>query len=704
MRALLFALLLVALAAPAARAQGLATLIADSLEVTADGRLVASGNVEAFFEGTTLSAARVIYDRRTDRLTIEGPILIREPGGAILTADRAEIDPRLEGGILRGARLVLDQRLQIAANRIDRAEGLNALTGAAATSCQVCPGREPLWSIAAAQVVHDEAAGQIWFEDATLRIRGLPVLWVPRLRLPDPGNDRATGLLVPRLRTTDRLGIGLKLPFFVVLGRSRDLTLTPYLSPETRTLELLYRQAFLRGDLRLRGVGSFDDLVPDQPRGLIEAEGRFDLGDQLILTFAGRTVSDDDYLLDYGEGDDDRLESVVALTRVGATSLLRSDLTLAQSLRTNEPDSSLPPVLGALSWERRLAVAGGRLSFGAAVEALARTGAEPGDEARDVARAGAFAGWRREAVLGPGLVLAAEGRAALDLWRVEDDPRFDRWIARAAPAAAATLRWPLWRRQGAVADRIEPIVSLGWSAALGAEPPNEDARLPELDRGNLHALARLPGQDRVEEGGRLSLGIGWTRTGPGFAAALEFGRVLRTEPQEGLSRSSGLAGAASDLLAEGRLDLEGGFALAARTLIGGTIADPAIGKTEARVDWSNARVTLGGAYLFLPEDTAAEGEDRPEAASEWTVDAAWRATEQWSLAVGTRYDAANGRPARLDLGIGWRNECVEVDLSVSRRYTAAEGEEPSTDLGLSVSLLGFSAPGGAAAAPGECRS
>ena len=39
-----------------------------------------------------------------------------------------------------------------------------------ATSCQVCPGRAPLWEIRAAQVIHDKAAEQLYFEDARVAL------------------------------------------------------------------------------------------------------------------------------------------------------------------------------------------------------------------------------------------------------------------------------------------------------------------------------------------------------------------------------------------------------------------------------------------------------------------------------------------------------------------------------------------------------
>ncbi|MBP1805470.1 LPS-assembly protein LptD [Rubellimicrobium aerolatum] len=692
MRRLLLALLLL-LALPV-RAQEAAVLVADSLVVTEGGRLVASGNVQAYHEGIVLSAAEVAYDPATERLLIAGPILIRDPQGTVVTAERAELDPRLEDGLLRGARLVLDRQLQLAANRLDRVGGLTALTGTAVTSCRVCAGRAPLWEIRAEQVIHDEAAEQLYFENARVLVRGVPILWVPRMRLPDPGNARATGLLIPRIRTTDRLGFGVKLPVFVELGPSRDVTLTPYVSSRTMTLETRYRQAFLSGELEMDGAASRDDLE-DEARGYLAAEGRFRLTDRVDLTFEGTAVSDEAYLLDYGQSDADRLESSLRLSRVTAGSLLEAEVTHIRSLRDEEDEESLPPVLGRLSWERRRDAGGGTLTWGAAADGFLRTGDGSGDAARDVTRAGAMAEWRGDRVLGPGLLLEGEVRGALDAWRVTDDDSYPDPLFRAAPGAAATLRWPLVRRSGTAADLLEPVASLGWQAAWGDEPPDEDSRLPELDEANLFALSRLPGEDEVEAGGRLSLGLAWTRTGQGYASTLALGRVLRTEPLDA-SGASGLGGTASDWLLSGQLDLAGGFALDARTLL----EAGEIGKSEARVGWANRAVSLSAAYLFLPADAA---EDRADLAAEWTVDAEWRPSARWTLGIGTRYDVASGTPARAGLDLGWRSECVEVDVSVSRRYTSSDDTEPSTDFGLSVNLNGFSAGRQARVTPGRCR-
>ena len=679
-----------------------ATLLADSLTIASGPALAAKGNVEVYFEGTTLSAAAILYDRITDRLQITGPIFIRTPQGDLLTADSASLDPRLRNGILRGARLVLDRQLQLAANRIDRVDGnLTQLVQVAATSCRICGDRAPLWEIRAARVIHDADAQQLYFEDAQLRVAGLPILWLPRMRLPDPTLTRATGFLVPTVRTTDQLGFGLRLPYFIKLGDHRDLTLTPYLSNRTTTLEARWRQAFVAGDLSVTVAASRDRLRPGEWRGLIFADGDFALAPGTRLQFAVRTVSDPAYLIDYGRGDDDRLESFVELARVRPFSLSVTRLTGFQSLREAEDFASLPPLVAGFGAEWRLFPlrSGGTLILEIGAEAFVRSAAAVGDPGRDVARLGAAATWRRDWLLPGGLLAEATTQIAADYVAIGDDPAYPDPVIRLTPAAQVALRWPLIRRSpGGASDLLEPVLALTWRDARGDPIPNEDSRLTEFDEANLLSLTRMPGEDGSEQGAALAAGLTWTRETPaGWQARLAFGRILRAEAADGFGVSSGLDGAASDWLAAGQLRLPDGFALTARTLID---ASAAIGKTDARLSWVGQRIDLAAAYLWLPGDAA---ENRADPISEWSVDATYRLSDAWTITASGRYDVARDRPARAALGAVWQNECVTVDLSVARRYTETTTVEPATDFGLSVSLGGFSAGRSTGAVAATCR-
>ena len=696
-------LILLALLLPGlALAQSQATLLADRVEVTADQRLIATGNVEVFYDGTRLAAAAITYDQAADRLTIDGPIIIVAADGTIFTADQASLDPRLENGILRGARLVLNRQLQLAANRIDRVDGrYSQLSQVAATSCQVCAGQAPLWEIRATRVVHDEAAQQLYFDNATFHIRGVPVLWVPRMRLPDPSLTRATGLLVPGLRSTDLLGIGLKLPYFIRLGDSRDLTLTPYVSPQTRTLELRYRQAFANGDLTVAGAFSRDSILPGVNRGYLLADGRFGLGRGFVLSFGAEVSSDPGYLLDYGYADRDRLESGLAVLRVRADELFVASLTRYDSLRDGDATASLPPLVASLSYETVLhpAALGGTLTLRAGAEGFLRYGNSPGDAGRNVARLGVGLDWTRDWILPAGLLLGVQGSLGLDHYVITDDPAYAAAGLRRTPALGLTLRWPLLRAgAGGVTHVLEPALALGWSDSTGPAVPNEDSTLVEFDEANLLALSRFAGEDAQETGLRGAIGLTWTQVHPaGWDTSLTFGRMFRDRSVPGLTAASGLDGRVSDWLLAGQIHLTNGFDFSARTLFDDAFD---FAKTDARLTWTNDRLALNAAYVWLPADA---GENRADPISEWTLDGRYRINDRWTLSAQGRYDVAADAPSRAGLGIGWRNECVTVDLSVSRRYTETTAAEPATDFGLAVNLNGFSAGRAATQTAAQCR-
>lgn len=670
----------------AAQSQGVATLVADSVVVEDRTRLVAQGNIEVFFDGTRLSAAQIIYDRATDQLIIGGPIFIQAADGDILTAERATLDPQLENGMLRGARLVLDQQLQLAANQVSRVDGrYSQLRQVVVSSCNVCNTEAALWDIRAERVVHDQEAQQLYFDNATFRVRGIPILWVPYARLPDPTLERATGLLIPQIRTSDLLGTGIKLPYFITLGDHRDLTLTPYLSPETRTLEARYRQAFFSGDLNVRGAIS-DDTLQDARRSYLFADGAFDVGSGTTLSFDLKTVSDSAYLLEYGFADLDRLESSVTAQNISDTHYFRARVSYFETLRDDESNRALPPVVADLRYENSTPVGGGMLRFGGSADAVVRTTLESGDAGRDTLRAGTFAMWTRDLNLPYGLRGEVTAGARADLYRVNNDPDFDTTIGRVIPSLGATFRWPLIKNTGKATHLLTPTVALGWSDQYGTTPPNEDSTRAELDQANLFDLSRFPGDDRAETGFRAAVGLTYSRTGVGGSfGTFTFGRVVRDRSELDFSPSSGLAGQASDWLLAGQVTSPTGIYLDGRVLVSDDIETT---RGAGRLGWRTDMVDLTAAYIWQAADST---ESRPDSVSEWTFDTAVKLNEVFTITADARYDVANDSPARAGFGVEWRNECVTVNLSASRRFTSSTTVEPSTDYGLSVSLGGFSA-------------
>lgn len=694
-----------------ALAQDRATLVADRVSVLSASVLLAEGHVEVYFRGQRLTASAILYDRAADRLTITGPIRIDDGKGSVFTAEQAELSADLTEGLLTSARLVLQQQLQLTAAELIRSEGgnLTAMRRVAASSCTICAGNPtPLWEIRASEVVHDARARQIYFRDATLRFYGLPVLYLPMLRVPDPSLKRATGFLIPTLRSTTALGTGVKLPFFVALGDSRDLTLTPYLTAQgDRTVELRYRQAFGTGSVEVNGAVSQDDLGPRPTRGYIRAEGQFDLGRDYKLTFAGALVSDRSYLSDYGITDEDRLINTLGLTRVRRDLAFAAELIGFRSFRDGDDNATLPTTVVNLSYERRFAppLLGGMAAVrlqGHGDYRSATLGADSdGDgvaDGRDLGRISLSFDWRRTWTTTGGLVLSALSTGAVDSYSITQDDVFGGTPQRFSGAVGVELRWPLVKSgANGVTQTIEPVVQAVVSSRPVTDIPNGDSTLVEFDEGNLLALDRYPGADAVEGGARLNLGLTWARTDPdGWSVAGTVGRVIRAEDLGQFSNASGLNGLRSDWLLAWSLSTKGGLALTNRVVLDDRLA---LTKGALRFDLATDAVDLSGGYEYLLADA---DEDRPDTASEIVLNAGRNLTPNWRANLSSRYDLRAQRFATAGLELDFSNECIDVTLSLSRRYTSSTSVRPSTDFGLSVELLGFG--GGSDGGPSRtCR-
>ncbi len=666
--------------------------MADSLSIDGNRTLIARGNVEVFYQGARLRARAITYDGVTGRLLIEGPLTLIQGDGAdmILLADQAEMSADLTDGILRSARMVLDQQLQLAANEIARVNGrYTAMTRVVASSCQVCPGRPtPLWEIRARRVIHDQEARQLYFDNAQFRVAGVPVFYIPRLRMPDPTLDRATGFLVPALRSTTELGTGIKLPYFIVLGPHRDLTLTPYVSTGgTRTLDWRYRQAVRGGGFEFDGAFTRDDIMPGDWRGYLFGTGEFTLPGDFALGVQVQTVSDDAYLLDYDVSDADRLTSAIDVTRTRENEYIEARLAFNRSLRAGDDNDTLPALVGDATLHRRFRPAwlGGEGGLRFQTHGHRRASNVDGVDGRDVARASVRLDWRRNWLLANGMVLSGMTEVTADFYAIGQDSAYPGTVARMAPVAAVELRWPLLRREASGATQVlEPIVQLVWASDSLADVPNEDSVHVEFDEGNLFALSRYPGADRHELGLRANVGVNWTRISPsGWTLGVTAGRVFRAQDLGQFGTGTGLAGVQSNWLLATHIVAANGLTLTNRALLDD---DFGITRDELRLAWAGRKLSGSTGYVWLTADPA---EDRPLDVSEWVLDASWQITDTWGATVEGRYDFVADRAARAGLGLQYRNECLALDLSLSRRFTSSTSVRPTTDIDLSVVLMGF---------------
>jgi LPS-assembly protein len=667
--------------------------------------LTAIGSVEVLYDGRLLRARSITYDARAEVIRAEGPVTLTDPDGNVFIADEASLDADLKAGLIRGARLMVGDQLQLAATEVRRSQDrYTTMHRVVASSCTVCPGNPtPTWAVRASRVTQDEAAQRIYFDHATFEVLGLPVAYLPWLSVPDPRVERASGFLSPDFRRSTIYGSGIRLPYYHVIGPSADATVTPFITTDGAVLvEGEYRRRFSNGGFDLWGVLAIEDGMGDSGRGAFSSLGAFALRDGFIADFDINVASDRSFLQQFDYSDADRLTSFARIHRTRANEYFGFGALGFQSLREDQPNDGVPQILPEFYYRRSMELPGAGGLVGMEVESLA-IWREVG---RDVVRMGGGVDWKGDWLLPRGVMAGATAVVDVDLYQVRDDPDDeDGTFFRTTPTAAAELRWPLVRYTAGAAHVIEPIAQAVYTKEFGAdidEIPNEDSQLPEFDETNLFALNRFPGRDRYETGLRANLGIGYTRFDPaGWSLGFTVGRVVRADGVADFSDGSGLAGRWSDYVAALSLETDWGLRLSNRSLFDDDII---FRRNELGLRYETERADFMAAYTYFAADDSNPVLGPVPETNELLLDGRYRLRPNWEVRGLWRYDLEAAQSLRAGAGVRYGNDCTEFDLSISRRFTSSDNVPPSTSIGFNVRLAGFGDAGEVAWPEQVCRA
>lgn len=676
-----------------------ASLVADQVNFDQQtGRLTASGNVEVLYGDRVLRAQRIVYDQRADRIEAEG-LLLTDASGGVLIAEGATLTPDLEDGLIESARLLIAGQMQLAAAEARREGGFDTLYRTVASTCTICEGdTRPTWAIRASRVIRDAAAQRIYFENASFELFGVPIGWLPRASIPEPGAARANGILLPRFQSSSQIyGFGIKLPYYRTLGEQADMTLTPFITTSgARILEGQYRQRFESGGFNLAGSLALDDGLGDGGglRGALSAQGAFALLRDFIGDFDLNWASDDSYLGQFDYSDADRLTSTAAIHRTTLDEYVSFGTVAFQALAgSDDVDAGTVPFAFPQFAYRRLyatpGLGGGSLGINGDSLGIIR------EDGQNMFRAGGGVDWTRDGNLGHGVLAEVVGGidfAAYQAWEARTTGDSENY-ARTVPTGSIELRWPWMKATSNAQHVIEPIVQVVYSHAFGdSDVPNEDSQLVEFDDTNLFSLNRFPGTDRLETGFRANLGVSYTRLDPaGWSLGLMAGRVLRSTSSDAqFYEGTGLAGQWSDYVTAVSLQFDWGLTLVNRSLFTDSFD---FARNEFALAYEGERGGLRAAYIYLQEDDTNPFIGLQPETSEIALDARYRFLPNWELRGLWRYDAVAHANLRAGAGITYGNECAEFDLSLQRRYTYTDNLPPSTSVSFGLKLSGFGGDG-----------
>lgn len=305
--------------------QGQDRLLVEAKELVYDNdknTISAVGDVELYYQGRTLQADRVTYDRATRRVFATGNAKLTETDGTVITGDRFELTEDFKDGFIDSLRV---QRTSVEEGRsvTTRFSSARAERNAGETmtfdrgtytACEPCkenPERPPLWQVKASRIIHNNTERMVYYEDARIEFWGVPLAYIPYFSTPDPTVRRKTGFLTPTYIASSSLGTGAAIPFFWALAPNYDLTLTPtFLSRQGVLGQVEWRHRLINGSYNIR-VAGIHQLDPDaflpaplgarekNIRGSIESAGRFFINDKWHYGWDVALLSDKWFLQNY---------------------------------------------------------------------------------------------------------------------------------------------------------------------------------------------------------------------------------------------------------------------------------------------------------------------------------------------------------------------------------------------------------------------
>jgi LPS-assembly protein len=386
-------------------------LLVDAKEIVYDNdknTVAASGDVELNYQGRTLQADRVIYDRSTGRVYADGNAKLTDKDGTVATGDRFELTDDFRNGFidtLRVTQQTVDNGVPVttrfSAPRAERTEGETTVfergTYTVCESCKDHPERPPLWQVKAARIIHNNSEQTIYYEDATMEFFGIPVAYLPYFWTPDPTVKRKTGFLSPTYKYSDSLGFGVGIPFFWAIAPNYDLTVTPtYLSRQGLLAQAEWRHRLDNGSYNIRAAGisqlDTDAFLPSpsgpgdrRERGSLESSGLFHINERWKWGWDVSLVSDKWFLTNYGIRNDTLSaiylrESISTLYLQGQGDRSFFDMRgyYFQGLSTNDWQKQQPVVAPVVDYDKRIngpGVIGGEIGINVNVTSLSRAAA-----------------------------------------------------------------------------------------------------------------------------------------------------------------------------------------------------------------------------------------------------------------------------------------------------------------------------------------
>ena len=296
---------------------------------------VAFGVAVDLDEASVIRADKVEYDLNSETIKTTGKTEITNKSGQKMTLQDSYFAK--DGTSLSGddIEIWLGEHVYMESKNITRNGQETIAQDATFTACKNCDSFGETWEFTADEIKHDMTDKELFFYNSVFWIYGVPSFWLPYFSMPDPGVKHKSGLLMPNLASTNKMGTQINLPVYVYLSDTHDATVTfSYLTKENPLFQIEHRLNAKRSEFRTRG--SFTHNREGENRWHIFNDDVVELGENARATIFLSRASDKTYLQKYGFYDwQPYLDSGAQVELFGQSGYVVADAHVFQELRND---------------------------------------------------------------------------------------------------------------------------------------------------------------------------------------------------------------------------------------------------------------------------------------------------------------------------------------------------------------------------------
>ena len=683
---------------------------ADSVKYSRDDTLItASGNVTLKYDDISIASDHILYDQTAKAIMAFGNIKLQQDAyDNIYTADSIFFAPPTRG-TLHNAKAFLSPNNIASVSRIDiYSNDYVRLYDLDVSPCYKCsreaflekkPLETPIWSITAKSALYTNRA--IEYKNAIVKVKGVPVLYVPSFSTPASVHAGKTGFLPVAINPSSKVfGLDIKIPYYWKISDRRDATLALRSTQKLgQVYEGEYRERLKNGYLTLQSsftkTGKFDKH--GQPisgkeaiRGYYDCKshvlwGEHDKKHHIRLNSKRVFDSSNTYLKKYHMDDSDILTSILDYSTYGGDSAYRFRGLHFQGIREDDDAKVTPAILPHISYDKDFTLKPmGTNVLGNVSASFLNLYREQGALYRRFMLANNFTIPKK---LPSGQLLYMHTGVRAYYYHADYRPttvssnyasqnKYHGSTGSLYPYLRLGYSFPL-KKGGLI---LEPLVNFNYSTRSKSNNKidDEDSQATEISSSNVFNDKKHRGYDRFESGARFSYGIRGYMTSK-YIDHMNFtiGQAYSFSSYKDFNPKSGLHTRFSDYVSNIHVIQSESFELYYNNRMTNNLDRFLRNELDMRLKSSGTDFNIQ--YVAVDKSLLSPDVYKREV----HFDICHEFNDRWSLSssmrrkLGTRLND-NTRMISTAISIGYNVRCLSLSFSIKRNYTRTRDFNPST--------------------------